>query len=76
MSLFKKNQNESEEEKPEEEEELFSLSIQRLGSDLQISIRQGQKTIRQMTVPARATTFKEAMRKAVQTLSSEVLSLD
>ncbi|MDY5955468.1 MAG: hypothetical protein SPK06_08590, partial [Kiritimatiellia bacterium] len=64
------------EEKPEEEDELFSLSIQRLGSDLQISIRQGQKTIRQMTVPARAKTFKEAMRKAVQTLSSEVLSLD
>ena len=79
----KEKPEEPPEEKPQEnsspeteELDMLTLSVQRVGQDVEVKLLNGKKVISRERVPSSASAFRGAMERLTRTLSGEVLRLE
>lgn len=65
----------AESDTPQEQLQLFSLSIQRTGGEIEIKLMQGKSVVAEERVESKAAAFKSAMDRLVHRLSSDFLGL-
>ena len=62
---------------PEKEDlDMLTLSVQRVGRDVEVKLLNGKKVISRERVPSNAGAFRGAMERLTRTLSGEVLKLE